>query len=80
MLPGELSAKAVAMGFWHREVEQELQEIGLRDKWAFCKSKQISNYSGSYDNATEFIDSQRCENLYSHECPANCKRKGTLPM
>ena len=72
MLPEELSAKAVAMGFWHREVEQELQGIGLCDKWAFYKSKQISNYSGSY-NAMEFIDSHRCENLYPHECPAKCK-------
>ena len=40
MLPGELSAKAVAMGFWHREVEQELQEIGLRDKWAFVRANK----------------------------------------
>ena len=29
VLPGELSAK----GFRHREVEQELQEVGLRETW-----------------------------------------------
>ncbi len=35
MLPGELSAKAIAKSFWCYEVEKELQEIGLREEWMF---------------------------------------------
>ena len=76
MLPGELSAKAVAKSFWYREVEKELEEIGLREKWAFADQK-TDELSGSNDHAMEYIDSNRCDNLYSHECYANCKGKGT---
>ena len=74
MLPGELSSKAVAKSFWHFEVEKELKEIGLREKWMFANQK--GEQSGSNDHAMEYIDSHRCDNLYSHTCYANCKSKG----
>ena len=44
LLPGEMSAKAVAKCFWHREVEEELLEQGLREKWVFT-----SDRSGQYN-------------------------------
>ena len=33
VLPGELSGKAIAKCFWHCEVENELLDHNLRDKW-----------------------------------------------
>jgi hypothetical protein len=77
VLPGELSAKAVAKSFWHREVEKELQEIGLREKWDFADQK-TGGLSGSNDHAMGYIDSNRCDSLYSHVCYANCKSKGKI--
>jgi hypothetical protein len=76
ILPGGLSAKAVAQSFWHREVEGERQEIGLRGKLIFASEKS-SELSGTYDDAMKFIDAIRCDSLYSHECSANCKVKGS---
>ncbi|CAB4011283.1 Hypothetical predicted protein [Paramuricea clavata] len=75
VLPGKLSAKAVAKSFWYREVEKELQEIGLREKWEFADQK-MGGLSGSNDHAMEYIDSNCCDSLYSHVCYANCKSKG----
>jgi hypothetical protein len=76
VLPGELSAKAIAKSFWCYEVEKELQEIGLCEEWMFADQK--GELSGSNDHAMEYIDSHRCDNLYSHTCYANCKSKGKL--
>jgi hypothetical protein len=58
------------------EVEGERQEIGLREKLIFASEKS-SELSGTYDDAMKFIDAIRCDSLYSHECSANCKVKGS---
>lgn len=73
-LPGELSAKAIAMSFWHHEVEEELTSLGVREKWTFCK--EAGDLSGTYDTAMEMVDKIRCEQLYSHTCTGHCKSKG----
>ena len=38
-----MSAKAVAKCFWHREVEEELLEQGLREKWVFTDLTEVAN-------------------------------------
>lgn len=78
-LAGELSAKAVAQSFWHREVEEELQASGLREKWTFS-SERSAELTGTNDHAMEVIDKNRCDNLYLHNCSTNCKSKGRLPI
>ena len=30
-----MSAKGVAQGYWTRELEEELEELGIREKWLF---------------------------------------------
>jgi hypothetical protein len=76
VLPGELSAKAVAKSFWHKEVEDELSELGIRELWTITDQRNLNEKCGTYDNAMEFVDVNRCDNLYSHDCSANCKSKG----
>ena len=78
-MPGELSAKAVAKSFWHCEVEKELQENGIREKWTFSAEKK-GDFTGTNDNAMEFIDQIRCDSLYSHTYSRNCKAKGTFSI
>ena len=39
-------------------------------------ANQKGELSGSNDHAMEYIDSHRCDNLYTHTCHANCKSKG----
>jgi hypothetical protein len=69
-----LSPKVVALCFWHREVEEELAYLGLREKWTFCK--ESGELSGNFDMAMEMIDKIRCDHLYSHTCTEHCKSKG----
>ena len=66
----------LSQSFWCYEMEKELQKIGLREEWMFADQK--GELSGSNDHAMEYIDSHRCDNLYSHTCYANCKSKGKL--
>lgn len=72
-----MSAKAVAKCFWHREVEEELLEQGLREKWVFT-SDRSGQYMGTYDDVMEFVDRNRCEDLYTHNCSDHCKEKGIV--
>ena len=74
ILPGEISAKAVANCFWQREVEEELEVLGLREQWVFSENK--GDLSGNLESAMETIDKLRCEQLYTHQCSAHCKSKG----
>jgi hypothetical protein len=70
-----VSAKVVAKCFWHREVEDELNERGLREKWVF-KSEQTDDHTGNYDHFMEYVDRKRSEELYSHNCSMHCRQKG----
>jgi hypothetical protein len=64
---GELSAKLVAKCFWHCEVEEELKERGLIEKWIFAPNQSGTNeHIGTYDDVMEYVDRNRCEELYSH--------------
>lgn len=74
MLAGEMSAKVVAKCFWHREVEYELFSHGLWEKWTFT-SERNGPLTGTND-VMEFIDKQRCGELYSQNCYTHCKEKG----
>ena len=74
ILPGEISAKAVANCFWKREVEEELTVLGLREQWVFTENK--GDLSGNLESAMEMVDKLRCEQLYSHQCSTHCKSKG----
>lgn len=71
-----MSAKAIAKCFWHKEVEEELLDHGLREQWIFS-SEKCTTMSGSYDDAMEFINKKRSDELYLHNCSAHCKGKGT---
>lgn len=74
-----MSAKAVAKCFWHREVEEELLEQGLREKWVFTDLTEVANIMGTYyDDVMEFVDRNRCEDLYTHNCSDHCKEKGIV--
>lgn len=73
-MPGELSSKVVARCFWHREVEEELAALGLREEWTFSNKPGL--LTGDYDQAMEFIDKNRCDHIYTHACSEHCKSKG----
>lgn len=77
-MPGELSAKVIAKAFWHREVEEELGELGLRESWVLCK--ESGSLAGNYDHAMEMVDRMRCDHLYLHNCSEHCKSKGTIKV
>ena len=79
LLPGEMSSKAVAKCFWHREVEEELLSCGLRDTWVFTPEK-YGDFTGTVDDVMEFVDRKRCKELYMHNCSAHCKEKGTVTV
>ena len=71
-----MSGKAIAKCFGHKEVEEELLDQGLREKWVFS-SEKCTPMSGSFDDAMEFIDKKRSDELYLHNCSAHCKGEGT---
>ena len=54
ILPGEISAKAVANCFWKREVEEELTVLGLQEQWVFTENK--GDLSGNLESAMEMVD------------------------
>ena len=33
---------------------------------------------GTYDDVMEFVDRNRCEDLYTHNCSDHCKEKGIV--
>lgn len=65
-LPGEMSSKSVAKFFWKEELSEELQDLGLLEKWVF--SQQKGSLYGSEEDAMEYVEKIRSENLYHHEC------------
>jgi hypothetical protein len=67
----------LAKCFWHREVEEELACMDIRDKWTLC-AKEFGPLSGSYDHAMEMVDKMRCGHLYLHNCSDHCRSKGTV--
>lgn len=70
-----MSAKGVAQGYWTRELEEELEELGIREKWLFTTNTGQS-FSGSDEEAMEFVERNRSEKLYEHNCSNQCKKKG----
>ena len=74
-MPGELSSKAIAQCFWHREVDEELASVGMREVWIFS-TKTKGPTCGTNDDAMDMIDKMRCEQLYMHECSDHCRLKG----
>ena len=76
-LPGEISSKSVAKIFWKQELVEELQDLGLHEKWVFTQKR--GSLSGSDEDAMEHVERIRSENLYHHECSPSCQRKGLLP-
>ena len=73
-LLGELSGKILGKCFWQKEVEEELADHGLRDKWVL--TKESGPFCGSYGHAIEVVDKMRCDQLYEHSCSERCKSKG----
>ncbi len=52
---GEMSAKAVAQSYWIKELEEELEELGIREKWLFTTNAADRPFSGSKEEAMEFV-------------------------
>lgn len=69
-----MSSKIVAKSFWTREVENELEERGVRSTWVFSKEK--GELKGSEDDAMEYICRERSGEIYQHVCSSGCKKKG----
>ena len=77
ILPGEMSAKAIAKCVWQHETELELLSHGLRETWVFMAAKS-GQFTGTTDDVMEYIDKKRSEELYLHNCSAHCREKGML--
>lgn len=75
MINGELSAKMAAKSYLKNELEEELNDLGIREKWCFSKSSALP-YSGSEEDALEYVESRRSEQLYAHTCSKLCSDKG----
>ena len=73
---GEMSAKAVAQSYWTKELEEELEELGIREKWLFTTNAADRPFSGNEEEAMEFVEKNRSEKLYDHDCYNQCKKKG----
>lgn len=59
-MPGELSRKSVANAFWEFELQQELIDRDLFEKWLFNKSAVVANnFCGSKAASTEFVVRQK---------------------
>ena len=76
-LPGEITSKTVAKCFWKQELIEELDDLGLLESWTFSESKDPGNkFSGTEEDAMEYIEQLRSESLYSHQCSESCQKKG----
>jgi len=73
---GELSAKTAAKSYWKKELEDELDDLHLREEWTFGKVSEDHQHTGSEEDAMEFVESKRSEQLYSHNCSKKCQDKG----
>ena len=73
---GELSAKTVAKSYWKKELEDELDDLHLREEWTFGEATEGQQHTGSEDDAMEFVECKRSEQLYSHNCSKKCQDRG----
>lgn len=73
---GELSAKTAAKSYWKKELEDELDDLQLREEWTFGKANNGQQHTGSEDDAMEFVESKHSENLYNHNCSKKCHDRG----
>ncbi|CAB3993607.1 Hypothetical predicted protein [Paramuricea clavata] len=71
---GEITAKLVAKAFWKEEVNQELSDLGIDEKWTFVPNA-AGCLSGTYDDAMEYANKHRSHSIYSHDCSDLCKKK-----
>ena len=71
---GEIMAKTVAKAYWKEVVNCELSDLGLYEKLSF--QHNVGSLSGTYDDAMEYIDKHRSNNIYAHDCSERCKKKG----
>jgi FMN phosphatase YigB (HAD superfamily) len=60
-----MSAKAVAQSYWTKELEEELEELGIREKWLFTTNAADRPFSGSEEEAMEFVEKNRSELVWS---------------
>ena len=67
-IPSELSAKITAKSYWKKELEDELEDLKVRD------------HIGSEEDAMEFAENKCSEQLYSHNCSKNCQDKGLFEI
>ncbi len=74
-----MTAKLVAKAFWKEEVNQELSDLRVDEKWSFVPNAD-SCLSGTYDDAMEYANKHRSQNIYSHDCSELCKKKGNVYM
>jgi len=49
--------------------------LGIREKWSFNETSALP-YSGSEEDAMEYVESRRSEQLYAHTCSKLCSDKG----
>ena len=75
IISGEISPKSVAQIYWTKELEEELSDVGMREKWLF-KENGSQTFCGNEDAAMEFVEKKRSEQLYPHNCSDHCKKKG----
>jgi len=75
MITDELTAKFAAKSYWKKELEEELNDLGIQEKWSFNKTSALP-YSGSEEDAMEYVESRRSEQLYAHTCSKLCSDKG----
>jgi hypothetical protein len=59
---GEMSAKAVAQSYWTKELEEELEELGIREKWLFTTNAADRPFSGNEEEAMEFVEKTGLKN------------------
>ena len=75
---GCLPAKTAARSYWKRELEEELDDLGIREKWSFKKTDGGQHLAGTDEDAMEFAERKRAEQLYQHNCSKLCEQKGKL--
>lgn len=51
--------------------------MGFQESWIFSQSKVPGNkFSGTEEDAMEYLEQLRSESLYSHQCSESCQKKG----
>lgn len=75
MINGELLVKMVVKSYWKNELEEEFNDLGIREKWCFSKFSVLF-YFGSEEDVLEYVESRCFEQLYVYICLKLCLDKG----